>query len=194
MTWEIYRPEKHWLYGTKLINSVITGVFPVACHEISSQESGNVIRVINAIAGQTNLLALNATIEAARAGESGKGFAAVANEDKELPKATSRATERITARIQTIQHDANGGVHTIGSVGSIVERICELQQSIAGAVEQQNATTSEISNDLSNASEGSDEFFSHINNVATATAIASAAAKNTLNTARDVNDVASDLG
>ncbi|MCP4782030.1 MAG: DUF3365 domain-containing protein [Fuerstiella sp.] len=160
----------------------------------SSQEIGDVVKTINSIAEQTNLLALNATIEAARAGTAGKGFAVVANEVKELAKETSHATEEIKTRIQTIQRETNDAVDSIGNVSSIVAEICELQQSIAGAVEEQSATTSEISRDLSNVSDGSNEISNRMTEVATATTTAAAAAKDTLKTAGDLNEVANDLG
>ena len=76
----------------------------------SSEEIGNVIKLITAIAEQTNLLALNATIEAARAGEAGKGFAVVASEVKELAQETARATEDISRRVEAIQADTAGAV------------------------------------------------------------------------------------
>ena len=111
----------------------------------SSVEIGNVIKVITSIAQQTNLLALNATIEAARAGEAGKGFAVVANEVKELAKQTAKATEDISRKIEAIQGDTKGAVEAIAQIGKIINQINDIQNTIASAVEEQTATTGEIS-------------------------------------------------
>jgi methyl-accepting chemotaxis protein len=134
----------------------------------SSTEIGNVIKVITSIAQQTNLLALNATIEAARAGEAGKGFAVVANEVKELAKQTAKATEDISGKIEAIQGDTKGAVDAITQIGTIINQINDIQGSIAGAVEEQTATTSEISRNVSEAAQGSTEIASNITGVAQA--------------------------
>jgi methyl-accepting chemotaxis protein len=110
----------------------------------SSAEIAGVVSVITAIAEQTNLLALNATIEAARAGESGKGFAVVAHEVKELAQETARATHDITARVEAIQGDPAGAVRAIGEISRIIGRINDSQGTIAAAVEEQTATTTEM--------------------------------------------------
>ena len=115
----------------------------------SSAQIGEVVKVITAIAAQTNLLALNATIEAARAGEIGKGFAVVAGEVKELAQETSRATEDIAARVTAIQNDARAAVQAIDQIGSVIARISDFQATIASSVEEQSATTREMSHGIS---------------------------------------------
>jgi GAF domain-containing protein len=110
----------------------------------SSNEIGNVLKVINGIAEQTNLLALNATIEAARAGEAGKGFAVVAGEVKDLAQGTARATDDVGKIINAIQDDAASVVSALAAIGTIVDRINETQNMIGGVLTEQSAVTREI--------------------------------------------------
>jgi methyl-accepting chemotaxis protein len=135
---------------------------------VSSQEIGNVVKVITSIAAQTNLLALNATIEAARAGEAGKGFAVVAGEVKELAQETARATEDIARRVEAIQADTGGAVTAIGQISAIIASINDYQLTIASAVEEQTATTNEMSRGVQEAAMGSSEIALNITGVATA--------------------------
>jgi methyl-accepting chemotaxis protein len=134
----------------------------------SSAEVGEVLAFINTIAEQTNLLALNATIEAARAGEAGKGFAVVASEVKELAHETAKATEDIARRIGTIQADADAAVLAITQISDVIRKVNELQSTIASAVEEQQATTAEISRNVAEAASGSSEIAGNVSGVALA--------------------------
>lgn len=134
----------------------------------SSQEIGNVIKVISSIAQQTNLLALNATIEAARAGDAGKGFAVVANEVKELAKQTAKATEDITNRIGAIQKDTQVAVEAMGGISKAMEKLNSISGAIAAAVEEQTATTNEVSRVIGESKRGVESIANTIKEVSSA--------------------------
>ncbi len=159
----------------------------------SSAEIGKVIKVITSIAQQTNLLALNATIEAARAGEAGKGFAVVANEVKELAKETAKATEDISQKIEAIQGDTHGAVQAIAEISEIINRINDISNTIASAVEEQTATTNEIGRNVAEAAKGSTEIAQNITGVATAAQSTSSGAGNSRDAAGQLSGMASEL-
>ena len=131
----------------------------------AARKIGDVVKLINAIAGQTNLLALNATIEAARAGEAGKGFAVVASEVKSLATQTSKATEDIAAQVAAIQGATNGSVAAIEGIGKTIGRISEIATTIASAVEEQGAATQEIARNVQQAAKGTGEVNANITGV-----------------------------
>ncbi|MBK7783999.1 MAG: hypothetical protein IPJ57_05830 [Gemmatimonadetes bacterium] len=153
----------------------------------SSQEIGKVLKLITTIAQQTNLLALNATIEAARAGEAGKGFAVVAKEVKDLAKETARATEEIEQRVEAIQGDTGRAVQAIRDIGQIITRISDIQTVIAGAVEEQTATTNEMARNITDAARGAQEI-SHT--IATVAGSARATSESTGNSDRATAELA----
>jgi methyl-accepting chemotaxis protein len=128
----------------------------------AAQKIGDVVKLINAIAGQTNLLALNATIEAARAGEAGKGFAVVASEVKNLATQTAKATEDIAAQVTAIQGATGGTVEAIRGIAQTIGRINEIATGVASSVEQQGAATQEIARNVQQASAGTQEVSSNI--------------------------------
>jgi methyl-accepting chemotaxis protein len=159
----------------------------------SSNEIGQVIKVITSIAQQTNLLALNATIEAARAGEAGKGFAVVANEVKELAKETAKATEDISRKIEAIQTDTKAAVEAIASISDVINQVNGISNTIATAVEEQNATTNEMARNVSEAAHGSGEITSNIAGVAQAAESTSRGAGDTQKAAQQLVETSAEL-
>ena len=126
---------------------------------------GDVVELINTIAGQTNLLALNATIEAARAGEAGRGFAVVASEVKALAEQTAKATGEIGQQINGIQAATNDSVNAIKDISGTIEKLSEISSTIAAAVEEQGAATQEISRNVQQAAQGTQQVSSNITDV-----------------------------
>ncbi|GAB2177776.1 methyl-accepting chemotaxis protein [Dongia sp. agr-C8] len=149
----------------------------------AAQKIGDVVRLINDIAGQTNLLALNATIEAARAGEAGKGFAVVASEVKTLATQTAKATEEIGGQIRAIQEATGASAEAIAAITETINRVNEISTAIASAVEEQGAATQEISRNVQQAAQGTTEVSSNIASVTQAAGETGAAASQVLSAA-----------
>lgn len=160
----------------------------------SSQEIGDVIKVINSIAQQTNLLALNATIEAARAGEAGKGFAVVATEVKELAKQTAKATEEITKKIGMIQADTKNAIGSIGEIAQSVESLSTISSAVAAAVEEQTATANEISRVVVEAKTGVDSIAKTVKVLATRAQESTVSAQQTHSASTELSQLAERLG
>ncbi|WP_247887454.1 methyl-accepting chemotaxis protein [Azospirillum sp. SYSU D00513] len=159
----------------------------------AANQIGEVVELINSIAGQTNLLALNATIEAARAGEAGKGFAVVASEVKSLATQTARATEDIQAKVKEIQGATGGAQDAIVNIGRTIARMNEIATGIAAAIEEQNAATGEISGNVTQAATGTEQVRLNITGVTQAAAETGSAATQVLGTASSLAEEAERL-
>src|SRR5205823_1392379 len=120
----------------------------------ATQRIDGVLNLIQAIAEQTNLLALNATIEAARAGDVGRGIAVVAHEVKAQAVQTAKATAEISENVIVIQASTRNSVDAVREIGNAVREINDVTSNIAGAINQQDAATREISANAQLAAQG----------------------------------------
>jgi methyl-accepting chemotaxis protein len=134
----------------------------------AAEKIGDVVRMINDIAGQTNLLALNATIEAARAGDAGRGFAVVASEVKALANQTSKATEQIGEQIKAIQEASRSSARAILGITETIGQVNETATTIASTVDQQGAATREIARSVHEAADATRQVTSNISSVSDA--------------------------
>jgi methyl-accepting chemotaxis protein len=156
----------------------------------NAQKIGSVVELVQQIAGQTNLLALNATIEAARAGEAGKGFAVVASEVKSLANQTAKATEEISIQVGTIQSTTEAVRNDIEGISQIIAEINTLVGGIASAAEQQRIATQEISRSALEASKGTQDVSANIVNITQASDETGRMATDTLSAAAELSQQA----
>jgi methyl-accepting chemotaxis protein len=165
----------------------------VAGLNAASEEMTSVAKLITTIAAQTNLLALNATIEAARAGEAGQGFAVVAGEVRGLAEQTAAATDDIIRRISAVRSGSDEATRALSQIGTVIGEINNSQLAIASAIEEQTATSSEMSRHIGEVATGSSDIATNIQGVAQTAETTNVVAQKTRATARALTEASADL-
>jgi methyl-accepting chemotaxis protein len=159
----------------------------------AAQKIGDVVKLIQDVAGQTNLLALNATIEAARAGDAGRGFAVVASEVKSLAVQTAKATEEIAGQIAAVQSSTGAAVEAIRRIVERMQEINHHTAAVAASVQQQNSATGEITQNVTSAAQGTKDIVSALSDVAGAATETRGSAETMLAASQAVEKAAGDL-
>lgn len=163
------------------------GMQSVAQLETASRKIGDVVSLINQIAGQTNLLALNATIEAARAGDAGKGFAVVASEVKTLAGQSSKATEEIAAQVADVQRVAEETAASIRAISGVIAHVATIAATIASAVEEQSTATREIGRQAGTAAAGAESVSRSLTQIRQGIGVTSSSAGQVLDSAQNLS-------
>ena len=179
--------------ASEAVNQARTTTERVSELSIAATRIGDVVELINTIAGQTNLLALNATIEAARAGEAGRGFAVVASEVKALANQTAKATEEISAQVAAMQTSTSDAVAAIGGITQTIAEMSEITAGISASIEQQGEATREIARNIQSVAAGSSEINAHIGSVTSAAEATGTAASDVLTNARELDHQSAEL-
>lgn len=154
---------------------------------------GQVVDLINQIAGQTNLLALNATIEAARAGDAGKGFAVVAQEVKQLAAQTTRATAEIAENVSRVQSVTGESMSAVAAISSTIENMRAIALEVSAAVEEQRTSSTEIASHVRSAADGTQSVTDNISGVARAAEETGSASLQVLQSASRLNEEAASM-
>jgi len=159
----------------------------------AAQKIGDVVKLIQDVAGQTNLLALNANIEAARAGAAGRGFAVVASEVKSLAVQTAKATEEVSGHITAVQSSSGIAVQAMRRIVARMHEISNLTASAAAAVQKQNAATGTIAQNVTGAATGTKEIVAVLGVVAEAATETHVSAETVLMASAAVESAATEL-
>ncbi len=165
-----------------------------------TQQIGEIINTVNALADQSKLLALNASIEAARAGEEGKGFAVVAMEVRQLAEQSRDATSRVRDILSEIQQVTNTAVMVTeeGSKGAesglfLVQYAGESIRELTGTIEEAAQSATQIAASTHQQTSGMDQLASAMMQIKQSTTQTASTMKQTEQSVRDLMELSRQL-
>ncbi|HHF7386168.1 TPA: methyl-accepting chemotaxis protein, partial [Legionella bozemanae] len=141
------------------------------------KQIGEITVVVNTLAQQSKMLALNASIEASKAGESGKGFAAVATEVRNLAEQSEQSTVQVQKILEDIRRSTEKavivteeGANTLDSGIKLIEKAGDVIHALSKMINEASISSQHIEVSIRQEAVGIEQIVESMNEINRVTA------------------------